>query len=139
MLIDDTMLAEDDDYWDEDDDIGEYDEKLSIATSSKQKPAPPHHAPPLYPNTVAPVSLSAATAIASIMNIRQTTTASKKKRGGWDEVDIGEMSIQQMDEHIELERKQQEAQLLAVQRASQWNTTSHQDAVNAQYQAQLQA
>ena len=128
------MVAEDDDYWDEDDDIGEYDEKPSSAVSNKPKPTPPRHTTPLYPN--APVS--AATAMASISVVRHTTVSAKKKGSGWDDVDIGELTIQQMDERIELEKKQQEAQQLAVQRARQWNNVSHQDAVNAQYQAQLQ-
>ena len=135
MLIDDTMLAEDDDYWDEEDDIGEYDDQPA-AVSRKPTPAPLRHSssPPLS----APAAVSAATALSNFTAIRQSNVTAKKKRGGWDDVDIGEMSIQQMDEHIELERKQQEAQQLAVQRSKQWSSVSHQDAVNAQYQAQLQ-
>ena len=131
MIIDDTLLAEDDDDWDEDD-IGEYDEQ----------PASVHSKPTLRHTTAtpltAPASLSAATAISSFTAVRQSHVTAKKKRGGWDDVDIGELTIHQMDEQIELERKQQEAQRLAVERSRQWNTFSHQDAVNAQYQAQLQ-
>ena len=134
MIIDDTLLAEDD-YWDEDDDIGEYDDDKPAATAA-HKPKPSLLRPTIASPLTAPVS--AATAISSFTAIRQSHVTSKKKRSGWDEVDVGELSVQQMDERIEVEKKQQEAQQLAMARSRQWNTVSHQDAVNAQYQSQLQ-
>ena len=120
---------------DEEDDIGEYDDQPA-AVSHKPKPAPLRHT--ASTPATATVSLSAATALSSVTAIRQSQVSAKKKRGGWDEVDIGELTIHQMDQQIEVERKQQEAQRLAVERSRQWNTVSHQDAVNAQYQSQLQ-
>ena len=116
VIIDDTMLAEDDYYWDEDDDIGEYDEQPS--TQPVTKPRLLRCA--TYGLSTASIPQRSCLSVGCHRPCRaprpsvSRQVAAKKTRGGWDEVDIGELSIQQMDERIELERKQLEAQRLAM-------------------------
>ena len=102
-LVDDSMDP-DDGY----DDIGEYDDEVVAASAVPL--ARPHPSAPL------PVAV----ALASHAVVRASTVAAKKGRGGWDEVDVGELTVMEMDRRMEEEQRQMEAQRLATERARQW-------------------
>ena len=116
-LVDDSLDGDDDGY----DDIGEYDdEEQRVVPATTPAPRVLHAAAAL------PVSV----ALASVEVVRGMGVAAKKGRGGWDDVDVGELTVMEMDRRMAEEQRQVEAQRLATERAQQWTQRAmHQQVV----------
>ena len=133
MLVDDTLAAEDGDYYDEDD-IGEYDdqqpaqrssgrqEQSKSSTQQQQQSASSSRA-------AVPPSVAAMRPVVMLTGSVASTGGERRGRTGRDAVDVGELTLDAMaelDRGIEAERQQRQAaaQRLAEERAAKWQSDS---------------